>query len=503
MPSNCEDVTAHMMELLYGELPADARASVDAHVAGCARCRAELDGFEKTRAVARSGLDEAPPARARTAIMQAAAAHLAAAQAQAQPAAARRPAAPEKESFWDRLRARWTFPTLATVGAVAVFMVANRVFLNPERTLAPRPARETPAQSSTREPALVDRPEGKSEPPEPQEERPGARSDRARGPRGHASGAHHGKSEDARREIAERPAFPGGGRADEKAKRDRDEPAENRFAPPPPPRDGTPAGSSAKEWADKSVTPREQAAAPAATARSSSPARKAAPAASPRAQGSFDDLMGESGGPRAGGGTASGKGALGGLAGPQSKSETYRSGGGAAQPAPAASRPTTNEMRQQAPVAAPVPAAAPAPSPPPPALTKSRAKKSDVGAEEMNEGGVEATGAKDAKKGVANSNGNDALMLRADRLFADGRWAEAAAIYRELLRRDPRSDDAERWRRRLIAAENAELNEKRNASVAAKRAAPAQDKADGESAAKPPAKAPAKASKAAATDVAQ
>ena len=42
MASNCEDVTAQMMELLYGELPADARASVDAHVAGCARCRAEL-----------------------------------------------------------------------------------------------------------------------------------------------------------------------------------------------------------------------------------------------------------------------------------------------------------------------------------------------------------------------------------------------------------------------------------------------------------------------------
>ena len=94
-------------------------------------------------------------------------------------------------------------------------------------------------------------------------------------------------------------------------------------------------------------------------------------------------------------------------------------------------------------------------------------------------------------------------MQRADRLFADGRWAEAAALYRELLRRDPRGDDAERWRRRLVAAENADVNEKRNASVAAKRAAPAQGKADAESAAKPAARAPAKASKAAATDVAQ
>src|SRR4029079_9380630 len=101
--------------------------------------RAELDGFERTRALARRGLDEAPPARVHAAIMQAAAAHLA---TQAQPAAvARKPPTPETLSFWDRLRARWAFPTLATVGAVAVFMVANRVFLNPERTLEQRPAR--------------------------------------------------------------------------------------------------------------------------------------------------------------------------------------------------------------------------------------------------------------------------------------------------------------------------------------------------------------------------
>ncbi len=47
MATNCEDVSARMMELLYGELPADARASVDAHVAGCARCRGELDGLRE------------------------------------------------------------------------------------------------------------------------------------------------------------------------------------------------------------------------------------------------------------------------------------------------------------------------------------------------------------------------------------------------------------------------------------------------------------------------
>ena len=188
-----------------------------------------------------SGLDEAPPARARAAIMQAAAAHLAA-QPQAQPAAARRPAAPEKVSFWDRLRARWAFPTLATVGAVAVFVVANRVFLNPERTLAPRPAAEAPSvpaapalSGPARAATAVDgRTAGTGS-----ASGPATRRERARGPRDDESRAHHGKwadgdlrgagkkmkkGEDAERELAERPGAKGGARAEEKPKRDRDEP---------------------------------------------------------------------------------------------------------------------------------------------------------------------------------------------------------------------------------------------------------------------------------------
>jgi hypothetical protein len=44
-------------------------------------------------------------------------------------------------------------------------------------------------------------------------------------------------------------------------------------------------------------------------------------------------------------------------------------------------------------------------------------------------------------------------VAHADRLFAEGRWAEAARAYRELLRRDPRNTDAPRWRQRLAAAE--------------------------------------------------
>ena len=93
---------------------------------------------------------------------------------------------------------------------------------------------------------------------------------------------------------------------------------------------------------------------------------------------------------------------------------------------------------------------------------------------------------------------NDSLLQRAERLFAEGRWTEAAALYRELLRRDPRNDDAERWRRRLVAAETNDVNE-RNANLAEKRSADAQKRAREAAPAKP-----AKPSgKAAASDAAQ
>ena len=361
MASNCEDVSAQMMELLYGELPADARASVDAHVAGCARCRAELDGFEKTRAVARSGLDEAPPARARAAIMQAAAAHLAA-QAQAQPAAragrhAREgvvlgsaPVALGVPDARHRRRGRGVHggePRVPEPGAHARAAARGRSAVGAGGAALSGPALAQPRWTG--------------EPPELDRNGPASARDRARGPRDDESRAHHGewadgdlrgagkkmkKGEDAERELAERPGAKGGARAEEKPKRDRDEPAENKFAPPPPPRDGTPAGhprrnGPTRRWR-RARRPRRRSRRPPGLQRpreSRRPRRLARPA---QAQGSLDDLLaGESQRRARRGGTASGKGALGGLAGPQSKADSYGSGAGAAQPAPATPRPTS------------------------------------------------------------------------------------------------------------------------------------------------------------------
>jgi len=46
-------------------------------------------------------------------------------------------------------------------------------------------------------------------------------------------------------------------------------------------------------------------------------------------------------------------------------------------------------------------------------------------------------------------------VARADRLFAERRWTEAAVAFRDLLRDDPRNPDAARWRQRLAACEAA------------------------------------------------
>ncbi len=82
-------------------------------------------------------------------------------------------------------------------------------------------------------------------------------------------------------------------------------------------------------------------------------------------------------------------------------------------------------------------------------------------------------------RGKSGSGGStDALAQRADRLFADGRWTEAAAAYRDLLRLDPRNAAAARWRSRLSSAQA-------QAQIAARRAAPAAKASKGDVTDKP------------------
>jgi hypothetical protein len=142
--------------------------------------------------------------------------------------------------------------------------------------------------------------------------------------------------------------------------------------------------------------------------------------------------------------------------------------------------------------------APPPPASPPPAPQQKLRARSEVAADEGGWPAQDLDAKSERKQASNKGSAGETLLQRADRLFAEGRWTEAAAAYRELLRRDPRSDDAERWRRRLVAAESAEANE-RNASLARRKAADANQQRNAEAEAAPASRAkqaPAKADKA-------
>jgi hypothetical protein len=458
--------------------------------------------------------------------MAAAAAHLA---AQAQPAQAqaptRKPVAPERISFWDRIRARWAFPTFATVGALAVFLVANRVFMNPERALErARPAAvpEAPVQPPEAPAARVAAPRGLEEtsegggakateldksaatasaPADGERKAPllaepvGRRGDDARAGGGKDT-AKQGemrelskakkKGEDPMARFAPEPPAA----APVAAKPSRDEGLGRQFAPPPPPRESQAVPRLSKE-ADRPLMA-EEAQMDSATTRSAPRAHRAGKAA-------MDDLAStgdaeKSVADRSG----AGPGVAGGMAGVKNKPDSFGSGAAQAAPVVAQSQPAkVPAPRPSAPAAAPSMAPPPPASPPPAPQQKLRAR-SEVAADEGGWPAQDLDAKSERKQASNKGSAGETLLQRADRLFAEGRWTEAAAAYRELLRRDPRSDDAERWRRRLVAAESAEANE-RNASLARRKAADANQQRNAEAEAAPASRAkqaPAKADKA-------
>src|SRR5450631_381662 len=401
MGIDCQDVSARMMELLYGELSGDDRSAVESHLATCPSCRAELAGFESTRAAARRALDaDAPPVRTHQAILRAAAAAVAA--KPPKPIEAR-VAAPQP-SFWERWRARWTLPTFATLGAVAVVVLASKVFLEPDKTvelgrqaLQSAPAEAPAAPSVVAEPQAATRQEAARE----QEQAklrsiaaPGATQRRRAAPAdgfgalgGLAKGGGAASSGRAKASASDDLSF-----EDDRAVAPpaAAKPAKREFAPPPPPRAEparpvTPAPNQMKER-DSEGEALEETAAP----------------------------------PRGGGGHLS-------------------AGAGAAPPtahakAKKVEMPAGMDDLDRGPAAS---AAAPAPAAPPAVAAEER--KADARSED-----------KAASRSVAESP-----VARADRLFAQGQWAAAARAYRELLRRDPHNGDAARWRQRLAASQQA------------------------------------------------
>ena len=428
MAINCQDVSTRMMELLYGELPGDDRAALEAHLAGCASCAAELAALQSTRAAARRALDaDEPPARAHQAILRAAAAAVAA--KQPKPIEAR--AAAPRPSFWERWRMRWTLPTFATLGAVAVVVLASKVFLEPDKTveLGRRALQSAPAEAPASPPIVAEpqaaakkEEQAKQGRPAPAEkERKDEAPEQQQPPVANAPAQSSAAATTAQRRRAAPDGFgalggltKGGGTASSgratapasggpSFEDDRvafqpgaTKPGKREFAPPPPPlaEPTRPSASAANQMRERdtegealeedNAPPRGSVGHVAAGAGAAPPPAHAAAKAKK-------------------------------VAAPSDLNNLDR--GPAAAPAPAPARP-------QAPAAAP---------------SASLADKADAKSETRAE-----------SKPVAESP-----VARADRLFVQGQWAAAARAYRDLLRRDPNNGDAARWRQRLAASEEA------------------------------------------------
>jgi len=445
MASSCQEVSDRMMELLYGELSDGDRTALEAHLAGCASCAAELATFQSTRAVARRALEgDEPPARAHQAILRAAAAAVAAKETRPTEA----PIVAPRPSFWERWRARWTLPTFATVGAVAVVVLASKVFLEPDKTVelgrralqsAPAEAPASPPmQGPPAEPQATARQATGNEDERAKEERqaPAEKKRKDEAPERLqppvANGAPARSIAAAPTAQRRRPApdgfgalgglTKGGGAASSgRAKApaaagvsfDDDlaappppgpKPAKRQFAPPPPPlaepaRPSTSAANQMRERDTEGEAALEETDAPPPNPPRGSVGHGAGAAPPPAHAKAEAKAKAES-----------------------KKAETSWDMDSLTPGAASASAPAP--ARRQAPPAAP---AAP------------MADKADARSETSAE-----------SKPVAESP-----VARADRLFAQGQWMAAARAYRELLRRDPNNGDAARWRQRLAASEEA------------------------------------------------
>jgi hypothetical protein len=533
MAIGCEAVTGRMMELLYGELSDDERAAIDAHLDGCTGCRSELAELQQTRALARQALaadDQPPPTSLHEAILRAAAeatgpprpvasqesaAPLAAAAAEIPPPRAETseelpasraleepPASPPAAiedpagrpvvgpTFWVRFRSRWTLPTLATVGAVAVFLLASRIFLEPDRIYlrGRQGLRATPPEAPAAQPSAGAL---RSESPEsPAGLQPSA-AKAMPAPTARAAGAPSEKPpgadlavQAAGRPGESRPAVPVNDNAASLSVSARataataESPGAPAQAPasaqmpgsaPVPSPAPTPAPASAQTPATAPANAPALANAPAPTpptgppiALSTAPAAAAAPpaaapaAAAPSAPPPSDsDNRGfaQPPPPR----TATPRKAEDDLLEGDGVAEDLLEGGegehrgehhGAGSPGLGAGTSASSRKPASAPKGAGARAAGPAGSsgaaggPPMAAKQKRMLSDSPLEAEERPAGGD--------KKARKETN---PAVVRADRLFTDERWTLAAAAYRELIRRDPRNADAGRWRQRLAAAE--------------------------------------------------
>jgi hypothetical protein len=484
-----EDANARLLDLVYGEAAPAERTALEAHVAGCARCQSDLHALGDTRARVRVAMDdEAPPARAHARILAAAAEAAngaGAGAATAPPAKGNEPASraarlEERPSLWDRLRSKWTFPTLATVGAVAVIVIGAKFLLNPQANLergkqglfpqdeaastaAANAAAEREAlQKSAAAPVAAAAPPAASAEPLPPREAPRELSPQARA-RIEAVRRYGHPRTSVSDLMGERPAF----QSDKLG--------------------GAPAGQALKGLRPDDFGANAKGSVGAGRgAALGGAAAPAAPQEKKPAKGSMDDLL---------------EGSLSGSdryasPPPPRKSAARPSTHEAASPPPIVSKKKTinddplegyfNEGGGGAPRSAPAaPAAAPSPRPaPPPARQAPREER--AAAPEMQEADeAEAPAPKSRAASASRSKADapaadakkekdapapwEAPAKHADELYAAQRWSEASAAYNDLLRRFPAAPLAFAWRSRLTIAQREAAPKTAPAAKAAKK----------------------------------
>lgn len=416
----CSELNERIVDHLYGELGPEEQAAFETHLAGCPACQREVASLGKARQVGRAAvrgaLAEAPPARIRAAILNAASA---AVTERAAPDVAK-PTADGSQAdvgwldgivAW--LRRPWFLPAMVAAGAFAIFFVTRKTITDPGLLPAAHDAKVVqqvkiakgaPASAPTfAEPAEVaaagaakDKTasetgsERRRASARPAATRAGKSLDDQLGaPEG--GGARLARSAgSASSDRSESEGFSGfgAGRAD----------VAQRLAEGPAPSPSKPAKRSFAL-----PPPRNQAAGgslPSAKGEATASAELEAPAAS---------------------------------VAPRPAPQEERAGPPAAAPAaPSAARRAPREDQ------APPPSAAP--------MARDELKKGADKAAAEEEGSNESQRARNAAPSV------DELERRAERALAEGRYTAAAADLRELLRREPKHARAARWRQRLEAA---------------------------------------------------
>ena len=473
---NCAQVKEQLVDFLYEEMPAEARASFAEHLHGCPACRADVASYKRTLGQARAALGgplaQEPPARVHLAVLAAAKA------AAAKPAPAKRSARADEPGFFARLlRTPWLLPAFGAASiATAVFLV--RVLKNPE-VIPGQQAR------SIDEPATVARepmaPSPTAPPPDEYRALAGNKLGEVAGNAGRAPSrtkAGAGKGAAVATAPAPGPAAPALVKKKKSVDSDlldglslgdrgRASGASRRFAEPPPPPNTQGAREKDRDDLLNSATEERTAQQPKAQV-AEKPADKKIPTLS------LDPF------PPTGGRDKVSK-----ITGKQ----IYPKGEFAEPPPPAAPPTPTNAQRTHAsnfaspsssPAAtpayvpeeaaaalapkaahakpktdgyAPIGAAAPAstaalPTPSPPAPQAKRARAEMV----SDESESESEGAAQGKAGRRSSNASPTLeesAKKADRLYASQDWNAAAEAYRDLLRRFPKHKDASKWRDRM------------------------------------------------------